>query len=72
MVIKGSNRGGPAALAKHLQKAENERVTVIATSGLLAQDIDGALMELDALGAMLRTDKTLYHGSINPSPGERD
>ena len=28
-------------------------------------------MELDALGTMLRTSKTLYHGSINPEPGER-
>ena len=71
MVIKGSNRGGPAALAKHLQKDDNERVSVIGTSGLLAQDIEGALMELDALGTMLRTSKTLYHGSINPEPGER-
>jgi hypothetical protein len=72
VVIKGSNRGGPAKLAEHLQKDENERVTVIATAGLLAQDIDGALMELDAMGAALRTSKTLYHASINPSPGERE
>ena len=72
VLIKGSARGDPVALAKHVKAEENERVTVIGTSGLLAQDIDGALMELDALGAMLKTKRTLYHASINPEPGERE
>src|SRR5208282_2718706 len=33
-------------------------------------DIEGALQEMDALGATLRTKRTLYHMSINPEPGK--
>ncbi|HEY2185444.1 MAG TPA: hypothetical protein VGH39_10665 [Xanthobacteraceae bacterium] len=57
-------------LANHVQKAENESVRIVGIDGLMAQDIEGALMEMDALGTMLRTDKTLYHGIISPEPGK--
>jgi hypothetical protein len=70
MNIKGKARGGPVQLAAHVQKAENESVRVVGIDGLMAQDIEGALMEMDALGTMLRTDKTLYHGIISPEPGK--
>jgi Relaxase/Mobilisation nuclease domain len=68
MNIKGRARGSPGNLANHLQKDENERVWIIGTQGIVAQDIDGALMEMDALGAGLKTGKTLYHMQINPAP----
>jgi hypothetical protein len=68
MNIKGRARGSPGNLANHLQKDENERVWIIGTQGIVAQDIDGALMEMDALGAGLKTSKTLYHMQINPAP----
>ena len=68
MNIKGRARGSPGNLANHLQKDENERVWIIGTQGIVAQDVDGALMEMDALGAGLKTGKTLYHMQINPAP----
>src|ERR1051325_6256221 len=70
MLIKGGARGGPVALARHLKAAENERVTIIGIHGLAARDLDGALLEMDALGAYAETKKKLYHTSINPDPGE--
>lgn len=51
-----------------MQKDENEQVWIIGIHDLMAQDIDGALMEMDALGAGLKTSKTLYHMQISPAP----
>ncbi len=52
MVIKGGARGGPGALAQHLERTdENERVTLIGVHGLAARDVKVALVEMDALGA---------------------
>jgi hypothetical protein len=68
--IKGKPRGGPGQLAAHVQKAENESVRIVGIDGLAARDIEGALIEMDAQGAALRTDKTLYHGIISPEPGK--
>jgi hypothetical protein len=71
--VKGKARGGPEQLAAHLENAEqNESVKLIAIHGLMAGDLRGALIEMDALGTMLRTDRTLYSGSINPDPKERE
>jgi hypothetical protein len=79
VVIKGNARGSPADLAKHLKRTDtNERVTVIALRGVAAHDLAGALREMDALGAALRTERTLYHASINiradeqMTPAQRD
>jgi MobA/VirD2-like, nuclease domain len=68
--IKGGPRGAPAALARHVQKDENEKVWIVGTHDLLAQDIDGAIHEMDALGAALKTSKTLYHMQLNPAPND--
>jgi hypothetical protein len=70
MLIKGSARGGAVDLARHLKSGDNERVTVIGVHGLAARDIEGALIEMDALGAGLKTPRTLYHMSISPEPGK--
>src|SRR5271170_6839692 len=70
MLLKGSARGGAADLAKHVQKEVNEKVSIVRSRGVMADDIDGALLEMDALGSMLRTGRTLYHLSINPEPGK--
>src|SRR6185369_8753246 len=70
MLVKGSARGGAADLARHLQSQDNEKALVIGVHGLAARDLEGALMEMDALGAGLRTRRTLYHMSINPEPGK--
>jgi hypothetical protein len=68
MNIKGRARGAPRDLAGHLQKDENEAVWIIGIDELVGQDIDGALLEMDALGAGLKTSKTLYHMQISPAP----
>lgn len=72
MVIKGNARGGPVELAKHLKRADtNERVEILGLRGVASLDLDGALCEMDAMGAALRTTRTLYHASINVPAHER-
>ncbi len=72
MVIKGNARGGAADLAKHLKRQDtNERVEIVQLRGVAANDLTGALKEMDAYGAALRTTRTLYHASINVPAHER-
>jgi hypothetical protein len=72
MVIKGNARGGAADLARHLQRRDtNERVEILQLRGVAANDLTGALREMDAYGAALRTTRTLYHASINVPAHER-
>jgi hypothetical protein len=72
MIIKGTSRAGPAALAAHLGNAEkNERVTLLETRGTVAQDLRGALVEMDAYAVGTRCTKSLYHAAISPEPPHR-
>jgi hypothetical protein len=72
VVIKGNPRGSPGGLADHLKRTDtNERMEVKELRGVVAQDLDGALREMDAHGAALRTTRTLYHASINTRADER-
>ena len=72
MVIKGNARGSFADLAKHLLRRDtNERVEILELRGVAALDLHGALREMDAMGAALRTTRTLYHASINVPAHER-
>jgi hypothetical protein len=49
VIIKGKSRSGPSALAAHLGNAEaNEQVTLLETRGTVADDLRGALVEMDA------------------------
>lgn len=72
MIIKGKSRSGPAALAAHLGNAEkNERVQLLEAHGTVAQDLRGALIEMDALAAGTRCQKPLYHAAMSPEPPHR-
>ena len=72
MIIKGKSRSGPAALAAHLGNAEkNERVSLLETRGTIAQDLRGALVEMDAYAAGTRCEKPLYHAAMSPEPPHR-
>jgi hypothetical protein len=72
MIIKGTSRSGPSALAAHLGNAEkNERVQLLETKGTVAQDLRGALVEMDAYAAGTRCEKPLYHAAISPEPPHR-
>jgi len=72
LILKGKSRAGPAALAAHLGNAEkNERVSLIETRATVAQDLRGALIEMDALAAGSRCERPLYHAAISPGPPHR-
>jgi hypothetical protein len=72
MIIKGKSRASPGALAAHLGNAEkNERVSLLETRGTVAQDLRGALVEMDAYAAGTRCEKSLYHAAISPEPPHR-
>lgn len=72
MIIKGKSRSGPAALAAHLGNAEkNERVSLLETRGTVAQDLRGALIEMDAYAAGTNCEKSLYHAAFSPEPPHR-
>lgn len=72
MIIKGKSRSGPRALAAHLGNAEkNERVTLLETKGVIAKDLRGALVEMDAYAVGTKAEKSLYHAAISPEPPHR-
>jgi hypothetical protein len=72
MIIKGKSRSGPMSLAAHLGNAEkNERVSVLEARGTVAQDLRGALLEMDTYAAGSRCEKPLYHAAISPAPPHR-
>ena len=69
MIIKGKSRAGPQQLATHLGNAEkNERISLIETRGTIAQDLRGALVEMDAYAAGTKCERSLYHAAISPEP----
>jgi len=69
MIIKGKSRAGPQQLATHLGNAEkNETVRLIETRGTIAQDLRGALIEMDAYAAGARCQRSHYHAAISPEP----
>ncbi|HWB50473.1 MAG TPA: relaxase/mobilization nuclease domain-containing protein [Stellaceae bacterium] len=69
MIIKGKSRAGPQQLATHLGNAEkNERVSLIETRGTVAQDLRGALVEMDAYAIGTKCERALYHAAISPEP----
>lgn len=59
-------------MAAHLGNAEkNERVTLLETRGTVAQDLRGALVEMDAYALGTNCKKSLYHAAISPEPPHR-
>lgn len=70
MIIKGQARGRARQLAAHLLRAdENECIRLYECRGMLAQDVESALIEMEARGMAARTQRPLYHASISPEPG---
>jgi hypothetical protein len=67
MIIKGQARGRARQLAEHLLRADqNERIQLYECRGTLAQDVRGALDEMETRGLAGRTQRPLYHASISP------
>jgi hypothetical protein len=72
VVIKGVSCAGARRLAVHLQRTDtNERAEVREIRGVAAEDLRGALIEMEALGAGTRATKLFYHASINTPAHER-
>jgi len=66
VVIKGKSVAGARRLDVHLKRTDtNERAEVIEIRGVAADDLRGALIEMEALAAGTRSTKPLYHASIN-------
>jgi len=59
-------------LAVHLTRIDtNERVEVKEIRGVAAEDLRGALLEMEAVASGMRSTKPFYHGSINTLAEER-
>jgi hypothetical protein len=72
VVIKGRSVAGARRLTAHLTHRDtNERVQVLEIRGVVAEDLRGALLEMEAVSAGARTTKPFYHGSINTPAEER-
>jgi Relaxase/Mobilisation nuclease domain len=72
VVIKGKSVAGARRLAVHLTRTDtNERAEVKEVRGVIAEDLRGALLEMEAVAAGARTSKPFYHGNINTRADER-
>jgi hypothetical protein len=72
MVIKGVSCAGARRLAVHLMRTDtNERAEVKELDGVAAEDLRGALLEMEAVAAGTRCTKPFYHASINTPAHER-
>ena len=71
MILKGSQRGGAANLARHLLRAdENEHVDLHELSGFVAEDLPGALQEIYAVSRGTRCEQYMFSVSLNPPQEE--
>ncbi len=67
MILKGSQRAGAADLATHLSNEyDNARVEIAQVRGLVADDLHGALAEIEAVASGTRCKQPLYSLAINP------
>jgi hypothetical protein len=72
VIIKGVSCAGAFRLAKHLMRTDtNERAEVKEVRGVVAENLLGALREMESVAAGARTAKPFYHGSINTRADER-
>ena len=67
MILKGSQRGGAGALARHLLRMdENEHVKLRDVRGFVAEDVHGALAEAEAIAKGTKCKQHLFSLSLNP------
>lgn len=71
MILVGNQRGGARNLALHLMKQENERVEIYDLRGFVAQDLQGAFRESEAISRATKCRQHLYSLSLNP-PADAD
>lgn len=66
MILVGAQRGGAASLARHLLNDENDHVTVHELRGFTANDLLGALREIEAVSRGTKCRQCMYSLSLNP------
>jgi len=66
MILVGNQRGGAKDLALHLMKDENERVQLHELRGFVADDLQGAFQESQAVSRGTRCQQHLYSLSLSP------
>lgn len=67
MILKGSQRGGPRALAAHLlNDRDNHHVTLHEVRGFVSEDLAGAMAEADAVAKGTRCRQPVFSLSLNP------
>lgn len=67
MILKASQRAGAKALARHLlNDRDNDHVTVHELRGFVADDVEGAFREVEALSKATKAKSYLFSVSINP------
>jgi hypothetical protein len=72
VVIKGTSCAGAGRIAKHLSCTEtNERNELYEVRGVAAEDLYGALREMELVALGTRCQKPFYHASINTPAHER-
>ena len=71
MILVGNQRSGARDLAAHLLKDENEHVSVYELRGFVANDLTGALREVEAVSRGTRCKQYLFSLSLNPPPSEQ-
>lgn len=69
MILKASQRGGAMQLAVHLMKPENEHVELHELRGFVANDLAGALKEVQAISTGTRCKQAFFSLSLNPPEG---
>lgn len=68
MILKGNQRAGGADLATHLSNEyDNERIEIAQVRGTVADDLHGALAEIEAVASGTRCKEPLYSLAINPA-----
>nr|WP_313429035.1 relaxase/mobilization nuclease domain-containing protein [Brevundimonas diminuta] len=71
MILKGSQRGGGAALGHHLLNAEqNEQVEIHEVRGFMSDTVLGAFKEAQAMASGTRCKQYLFSVSLSPPESE--
>ncbi|MEO0697913.1 MAG: relaxase [Pseudomonadota bacterium] len=71
MILKASQRGGALALARHLQRTdENDHVEVHELRGFASETLSGALNEVAAISKGTRCLQYMFSVSLNPPESE--
>ncbi len=70
MILKGSQRGGAMQLAKHLMNEhDNDHVYIHAINGFIANDVEGALIEIYAISRATKCKQFMFSLSLSPPEG---